>query len=80
LFKVVCNCFLGKGVVFVGFQGFSKINCFLLAFPVFQRFILSFFTDIAGLYWFVCGLVVVLMVLLVKGLFLLFSSFVFLEV
>jgi hypothetical protein len=34
----------------------------------------------AGLYWFVCGLIVVLMVLLVKGLFLSVSSFVFLEV
>jgi hypothetical protein len=79
LFKVVCGCFLVKGVVFVGFQSFSKISCSLAAFPVFQVFILSFFTDINDLFWFVCGLVVVLMVLLLKGLFLLVSSFVFLE-
>jgi hypothetical protein len=42
--------------------------------------ILSFFRAMAGLYWFVCSLVVVLMVLLVKGLFLSVSNFVFLEV
>jgi hypothetical protein len=80
LFKAVCGCFLVKGFVFVGFQGFSKISYFLVSFPVFQGFILSFFMAMAGLYWFVCVLIVVLVVLLVKGLFLLVSSFVFLEV
>jgi hypothetical protein len=70
LFKAVYNCFLVKGFVFVGFQSFSKINCFLVTFPVFQGFILSFFSDINGLYWFVCGLIAVLMILLLKGLFL----------
>jgi hypothetical protein len=79
LFKAVCNCFLVKGVVFVGFQSFSKISRFLVVFSVFQERNLSLFSVMHGLFWFVCGLIVVLMVLLVKGLFLLVSSFVFLE-
>jgi hypothetical protein len=74
------NYFLVKGVVFIGFKSFSKNSWFLMSFPVFQRVILSFFSAINGLYWFVCDLIVVLMVLLVKGLFLSVSNFVFLEV
>jgi len=79
LFKAVCSRFLIKWAVFVGFQNFSKISWFLAVFSVFQGFILSFFIDINGLYWFVCGLIVILMVLLAKGLFLSVSRFVFLE-
>jgi hypothetical protein len=47
--------------------------------PVFQGFILSFFMAMAGLFWFVCGLIAVLMILLLNRLFLSVSNFVFLE-